>query len=141
MRVTQGTFSYLPDLSDEEIAAQMQYCLDNGWPIAVEHTDDPHPRNVYWELFGLPLFDIVDPAAIMATINECRATFPRHYIRVSGYDRSLHRATTMLQFIVNRPPDEPGFQLERQETADRRVRYTIRAYAADRPAGRRYEDA
>ena len=39
MRITQGTFSYLPDFSDEEIAEQIQYCLDNNWPIAVEHTD------------------------------------------------------------------------------------------------------
>ena len=28
----------------------------------VEWTDDPHPRNSYWELWGLPLFDIKDPA-------------------------------------------------------------------------------
>lgn len=54
MRITQGTFSYLPDLNDEEIAAQVQYCLDHDWPLAIEHTDDPHPRNVYWETWGYP---------------------------------------------------------------------------------------
>jgi ribulose-bisphosphate carboxylase small chain len=31
----------------------------------VEWTDDPHPRNNYWELWGLPLFDIKDPASVM----------------------------------------------------------------------------
>ena len=46
MRLTQGTFSYLPDLTDDEIRAQVQYALDQGWPVAVEFTDDPHPRNV-----------------------------------------------------------------------------------------------
>ena len=45
MRITQGTFSYLPDLTDDEIAAQIQYAVDQGWAIAVEFTDDPHPRN------------------------------------------------------------------------------------------------
>ena len=30
MRVTQGCFSFLPDLSDDEILTQVQYCLDNG---------------------------------------------------------------------------------------------------------------
>ncbi|MBP7550238.1 MAG: ribulose bisphosphate carboxylase small subunit, partial [Gemmatimonadaceae bacterium] len=35
MRVTQGTFSYLPDLTDAEIRAQLQYCLDNDWPVSV----------------------------------------------------------------------------------------------------------
>ena len=44
MRITQGTLSYLPDLTDEEINAQARYCLENGWAISVEHTDDPHPR-------------------------------------------------------------------------------------------------
>ena len=43
MRITQGTFSYLPDLTDEQIAAQVRYALDHGWAISVEFTDDPHP--------------------------------------------------------------------------------------------------
>jgi ribulose-bisphosphate carboxylase small chain len=139
MRITQGTFSYLPDLTDDEIVAQVQYCLNNGWPVSVEYTDDPHPRNVYWEMFGLPLFDANDPAAVMLEINECRRVFPNHYIRVNGYDRSHHRATTVLSFIVNRPKDEPGFFLERQESADRQIRYTLRSYAVMKPSGQRYE--
>lgn len=139
MRITQGTFSFLPDFTDEEIKAQIQYCLDNEWPVAIEYTDDPHPRNTYWEMFGLPLFDIKDSVAVMQTLNECKATFPNYYIRVSGYDRSHGRATTVLQFIVNRPAHEPGFQLERQETSDRQIRYTIRSYAADKPSGERYQ--
>ena len=52
MKLRYGTFSYLPDLTDEEIAAQVKYALDNGWPVSVEYTDDPHPRNVYWEMSG-----------------------------------------------------------------------------------------
>ena len=27
MRVTQGCFSFLPDLTDEQICRQVQYCL------------------------------------------------------------------------------------------------------------------
>jgi len=139
MRITQGTFSYLPDFSDEEIKAQVQYCLDNGWPIAIEYTDDPHPRNIYWEMWALPMFEVKDAAGIMYELDECRKTFPNHYIKVNSFDRSLGRATTALSFIVNRPKEEPGFQVERLEDSDRRVRYTIRAYAADKPAGQRYE--
>ncbi len=135
MRITQGTFSYLPDFTDEQIQAQIQYCLNNNWPIAIEYTDDPHPRNVYWDMYGLPLFDIKDAVAIMQTLSECKATFPQHYIRISGYDRSLGRATTALQFIVQRPDDEPGFYLDRQEVSDRQVRYTIRSHSVTRPRG------
>jgi ribulose-bisphosphate carboxylase small chain len=126
MRVTQGTFSYLPDLTDAEILAQVNYCLQNDWPVSIEHTDDPHPRNVYWEMWGLPMFDLRDPAGVMKEVADCRATFPQHYIRVTGYDRRLGRQTTALSFIVNRPAVEPGFRVERQEVADRQVRYTLR---------------
>ena len=138
MRVTQGTFSYLPDFTDAQIKAQVQYCLDNDWPLLIEYTDDPHPRNILWEMWGMPMFDIKDPSAIMLELNNCRKQFPRHYIRISGYDRSLGRATTALAFIVNRPPEEPGFHLERQGGADRQVRYTTRSYASDKPSGERY---
>ena len=140
MRITQGTFSYLPDFTDDQIKAQVQYCLTNGWPISIEHTDDPHPRNVYWEMYGLPMFDLKDPAAIMLEINTCRKTFPNHYIRVIGYDSRYGRQTTALSFIVNRPKNEPGFRLERQESNDRVVRYTLYSYATDKPVGERYED-
>ncbi|HEY5878818.1 MAG TPA: ribulose bisphosphate carboxylase small subunit, partial [Nakamurella sp.] len=68
MRITQGTFSYLPDLTDEEIVKQIEYCLDNGWPLSVEFTDDPHPRNTYWELWGLPMFDLRDPAGVLQEV-------------------------------------------------------------------------
>jgi ribulose-bisphosphate carboxylase small chain len=138
MRMTQGTFSYLPDLTDEEIAAQVQYSVDRGWSVAVEHTDDPHPRNVYWEMWGLPYFDVLDVEGIVAEVNRCRQTNPHEYIRVTAYDASLGRQTTALSFIVNRPKDEPGFRLSRTEGPGRALAYTMETYAAAAPHGRRY---
>lgn len=141
MFVTQGAFSYLPPLTDEEISKQIAYCLDNGWPLSVEFTDDPHPRNVYWEMWGLPMFDLKDPAGVLAEVNACRAAKPGYYIRLNAYDSRLGRQTTALSFIVQRPAEEPGFVLHRQEVDDRRIRYTTHSYATDRPAGRRYPEA
>jgi ribulose-bisphosphate carboxylase small chain len=138
MRITQGTFSYLPDLTDDEISAQIQYAVDQGWAVAVEFTDDPHPRNVLWEMWGLPMFDISDAAAGMHEVRACRDAYPEQYIRVSAYDASLGRQTTALSFIVNRPAREPGFRLDRQQGSDRRIRYTLHAYAAEQPSGERY---
>jgi ribulose-bisphosphate carboxylase small chain len=138
MRITQGTFSYLPDLTDAEITAQAQYAIDQGWSIAVEFTDDPHPRNVYWEMWGLPMFDIADGSAALHEVNACRAACPGYYIRLTAYDASLGRQTTALSFLVSRPAAEPGFRLDRQEVRGRQVRYTLHPYAADRPAGERY---
>jgi ribulose-bisphosphate carboxylase small chain len=140
VRVTQGTFSYLPDFTDEEISEQIEYCLDNDWPLSVEFTDDPHPRNIYWEMWGLPLFDLKDPAGVLVEVNACRAAKPNTYIRLTAYDARLGRQTTALSFIVQRPAEEPGFQLERQEAQDRQIRYTTRAYATDRPVGNRYRE-
>lgn len=138
MRITQGTFSYLPDLTDDEIGAQIQYAVDQGWSLAVEFTDDPHPRNFLWEMWGLPMFDTADAAAGRHEVAACRDAYPDHYIRVNAYDASLGRQTTALSFIVNRPGQEPGFRLDRQEGSDRRIRYSLQAYAAARPAGERY---
>jgi ribulose-bisphosphate carboxylase small chain len=139
MHVTQGTFSYLPPLTDSQLTAQVQYALDNGWALSVEFTDDPHPRNFLWDMWGLPMFDMRDPAAILLEVQRCRDAYPTWYIRVNAYDRRLGRQTTALSFIVQRPKDEKGFRLERQEGRDRQVRYTLHPYALDRPQGERYE--
>ena len=138
MRLTQGTFSYLPELTDQQINAQVSYCLDQGWAVSLEHTDDPHPRNTYWEMFGAPMFDLRDAAGVMVELRDVRATFPQHYIRLNAFDATRGIESVRLSFIVNRPTHEPGFVLERQEVAGRSIHYTIRAYATDRPEGERY---
>ncbi|MTE17412.1 ribulose bisphosphate carboxylase small subunit [Nocardia aurantiaca] len=138
MHLRQGTFSHLPDLDDTEIAAQVRYALLNNWPVSIEYTDDPHPRNNYWEMWGLPLFDLDEPDGVLAEINACRVTFPRHYIRVNAYDASYGRQTTALSFLVQRPADEPGFRLDRTDSEDRRQRYGFHSYALDDRPGQRY---
>jgi len=138
MRLTQGTFSFLPDLSDDQIRAQIEYCLTNGWAVSLEYTDDPHPRNTYWDMYGNPMFDIKDAAGIMTEIQACRKTFPQHYIKLNAFDSTRGVESLRLSFIVQRPGEEPGFMLRRQEVEGRNQRYSLHAYAADRPAGQRY---
>ncbi len=139
MRITQGTFSFLPDLTDEQIRAQIEYCLDKGWAVSVEYTDDPHPRNTYWEMFGQPLFDLKDAAGAMQEVQSCRQTFPQHYIKVNAFDSSHGWESLRLSFILNRPSEEPGFSLQRTETIGRQITYTTHSYATDKPSGKRYE--
>ncbi len=102
-RITQGTFSFLPDLTDEEIALQVQYALDNGWAITVESADDPAPRNNYWDMWGLPMFDLPDAKGALTEVIACRDAYPGRYVRVSAYDARLGRQTTALSFLVQRP--------------------------------------
>jgi ribulose-bisphosphate carboxylase small chain len=127
MRITQGTFSFLPDLDDEQVAAQVAYALTHGWAISVEHTEDPHPRNVYWELWGLPRFDLAPDEAdvVLGEVRACRERHPEHYVKVVAYDAARHRQTTALSFVVHRPAVEPGFALERAEGPDRTQRYAL----------------
>lgn len=138
MRITQGTFSFLPDLSDDQILAQVDYCLGRGWAISLERTDDPHPRNTYWEMVGLPMFDQRDAAAVMAALDEARRTFLGGYLRVNAFDSTRGIESVRLSFIVGRPAVEPGFQLTREAGPGMTTRYSIRAYATDRAEGERY---
>ncbi len=126
MRLTQGTFSFLPELTEAQIRAQVEYALAQGWAVSIEYTDDPHPRNTYWEMYGNPLFDLRDAAGIMQEITACRATFPGSYIKVNAFDSTRGWEAMRLSFLVNRPPQECEFVLERQEIDGRRLRYTTR---------------
>ena len=136
-RITQGQFSFLPELTDAEISLQIDYGLKKGYAWSVEYTDDPHPRNTYWEMFGMPMFDLKDAAGVLMELNSCRKTFPHHYIRLMAFDSTRGIESIAMSFIVNRPAKEPGFALERQEVNGRTLRYTTRSYAADRPEGER----
>ena len=137
-RLTQGQFSYLPDLTDAQITRQIEYALKNNYAVGIEYTDDPHPRNTYWEMFGNPMFDLKDPAGILLEVNNCRKTFPSHYVRVTAFDSTQGVESVRMSFIVNRPANEPGFGLARTEVEGRQVRYRISSYATDKPEGERY---
>ena len=139
MRVTQGCFSFLPDLNDEQIKLQIAYAMSKGWAVSVAWTDDTHPRNSYWELWGLPLFDVKDPAAVMYELAECRKVNPEGYIKINAFDASIGTESCVMSFIVQRPITEPGFYLERNEVQGRNIQYTISSYAVQaRPSGDRY---
>ena len=105
----------LPPGADEQIEAQLRYALQHGWAISVEYTDDIHPRNSYWEMWGLPVFDtkVEDAENIMREVRAAREAFPEHYIKVIAYDPTYTRQTTALSFIVNRPSVEKPFRLDR----------------------------
>lgn len=130
-RVTQGQFSYLPDLTDAQITKQIEYALQKGYAVGVEYTDDPHPRNTYWEMHGNPMFDLKDPAGILVEINACRKAFPSHYVRVTAFDSTQGVESVRMSFIVNRPKNEPGFRLVRSEEGGRNIGYRVESYAVE----------
>jgi ribulose-bisphosphate carboxylase small chain len=139
VRLTQGCFSFLPDLNDAQIEKQITYAINRGWAMNVEWTDDPHPRNSYWELWGLPLFDIKDPAAVMFELQEARKACAAGYLRVNAFDASYGTESCVMSFIASRPANEPGFYLERTDGAGRFITYTIKSYSVQNASeGNRY---
>lgn len=139
MKLRQGQFSYLPDFTEEEIAAQIRYAIQNGWGISIEYTDDPHPRNDYWEFWDVPMFGIEDESEVLEELRKCREEHPNIYVGLTAYRSDRNRQGPMLHFIVQRPADEPGFRLERQSKNARVLSYKVNPYATEKPAGQRYD--
>lgn len=124
MRITQGCFSFLPDLSDGQVRDQVEYCLRNDWAIGVEFTDDPHPRNTYWNMWGNPMFDLKDAKGVMMELDECRKAHPDSYIRLNAFDSTRGQETVRMSFIVNRPQVEPALQMTRTDARGRSQTYS-----------------
>ena len=126
MRITQGCFSFLPDLTDDQISAQVEYCLSREWAIGIEFTDDPHPRNTYWEMWGNPMFDLKDAKGVMMELDECRKAHGEKYIRINAFDDTRGFETVMMSFIVNRPAEEPKIDMVRTDMRSRSQSYSWR---------------
>jgi ribulose-bisphosphate carboxylase small chain len=128
-RISQGAFSLLPDLTDNQIKKQIEYSIKKGYAVSIEYTDDPHPRNCYWEMWGLPLFNVADASTILYELNEARKAYPNYYVKINAFNNARGVESTGLSFIVQRPPFEPGFYLSRQEGKGRNISYTLHSYA------------
>ncbi|MEE4015442.1 ribulose bisphosphate carboxylase small subunit [Roseibium sp. FZY0029] len=124
MRITQGCFSFLPDLTDAQISAQIEYCLQQDWAIGVEFTNDPHPRNTYWDMWGNPMFDLRDAKGVMMELEDCRKAHPDAYIRINAFDDVRGIESVKMSFIVNRPAAEPKIHMQRIDFVDRAQKYS-----------------
>lgn len=124
MRITQGCFSFLPDLSDEQITAQVEYCLGRNWAVGIEYTDDPHPRNTYWEMWGHPMFDLKDAKGVMMELADARKAHGDSYIRLNAFDSTRGFETVTMSFIVNRPKQEPKISMTRTDIRGRSQHYS-----------------
>ncbi|HXP20990.1 MAG TPA: ribulose bisphosphate carboxylase small subunit [Streptosporangiaceae bacterium] len=95
------TFSYLPELSAEQIADQVRSIVARRLVVGIEFSHAPDPYNHYWTLWKLPLFDIDDPAAVLAELEACRQANRDAYIKVNGYDPV--RQGQVVSFVASRP--------------------------------------
>jgi len=58
----------------------------------------------------MPMFDLKDAAGVLMELQNCRKTFPQHYIRLIAFDSARGVESIAMSFIVNRPVSEPGFR-------------------------------
>jgi len=95
------TFSYLPELSSEQLGQQIRSILDRHLVVGIEYNNAPDPYDHYWTMWKLPLFDTDDPAVVLAELEACRQANPGAYIKVNGYDPG--RQGQVVSFVAARP--------------------------------------
>jgi ribulose-bisphosphate carboxylase small chain len=95
------TLSYLPPMTDQQIAKQIQYLLDQGFIPGVEFEENPSPTTYFWTMWKLPLFGASSAQEVLNEVRECRTENSNCYIRVIGFDNIKQCQTT--SFIVHKP--------------------------------------
>jgi len=95
------TFSYLPELSAEQLGQQIGSILGRHLVVGIEFTSTPDPHDHYWTMWKLPLFGTDDPAAVLAELEACRQANPGAYIKINGYDPV--RQGQVVSFVASQP--------------------------------------
>jgi|EP00879_Flechtneria_rotunda_P000010 ribulose-bisphosphate carboxylase small chain len=113
------TFSYLPPLSDDQIARQVDYIVNNGWTPCLEFSEPEiaytgsestarmgpvssnYFDNRYWTMWKLPMFGCSDPVQVLREIDAATKAFPNAYIRMCAFDAS--RQVQVASMLVHRP--------------------------------------
>ena len=141
MRLTQGTFSHLPDFTDEEIPAQISTRSTTAgrsrWSSPTTRTRATRTGRCG----GCRCSRSPTPPPRCYEVNRCREAFPNHYIRLNAYDRQPRAADDGLRFIVNGPRRSPASGSTAGGIATGGSGTPCIAYAADRPDGERYSEA
>lgn len=95
------TLSYLPPLTDQQIAKQVEYMINQGYIPAVEFEENPKPADHHWTMWKLPLFGARTAQDVLNEVRECRGEYSNAYIRVIGFDNI--KQCQMVSFIVHKP--------------------------------------
>merc|ERR1712217_819130 len=126
--LTQGCFSFLPELTLKQIGSQIEFFLKKGYALSLEYTSTPHPRNCYWDMWGLPLFDISDPDAVLWELEQLRKSKPAsegYYIKLSAFNNQRGVESCVSSFIVQRPDVEVDMELFRHHVGPLHTQYSI----------------
>ena len=125
LKVTQGQFSYLPDLTPQDIKTQLQYYLGLRLTVGIEYTKEPHPRNSFWDMWGIPMFNRTEVLSVYNDVVAACNANPGAYVKVVIFDSRRGVESCVASFIVQRPKQETRYKLNRIEERGRIIRYSI----------------
>lgn len=92
-----GTFSYLPEMTADEIRKQVEYIVNQGWNPAIEHSEPENAFGTYWYMWKLPMFGETDVDAVLNEVQLCQKSNPDNHVRLVGYDNyNQTQGTAML---------------------------------------------
>ncbi|MBK8161969.1 MAG: ribulose bisphosphate carboxylase small subunit [Gammaproteobacteria bacterium] len=96
------TFSYLPEMSKENIRKQVEYIVKQGWNPAIEHSEPENAFDHYWYMWKLPMFGETNVDRILAEADACHKTHPMNHVRLVGYDNAAQSQGTSM--VIYRGP-------------------------------------
>jgi ribulose-bisphosphate carboxylase small chain len=114
------TFSFLPALSKDQVARQIDYIVGNGWIPCLEFASADkayvsstncnrvkispgYYDNRYWTMWKLPMFGCQDANQVLKEIDAATRALPEAYIRIAAFDNI--RQVQICSFLVQRPYD------------------------------------
>ncbi|XP_078431506.1 ribulose bisphosphate carboxylase small subunit, chloroplastic 5-like [Wolffia australiana] len=106
------TLSYLPPLSTEALAKEVEYLLRNGWIPCIEfskegfvyreyHASPGYYDGRYWTMWKLPMFGCTDASQVIAEVEEAKKAYPNYFVRIIGFDNK--RQVQCVSFIAYKP--------------------------------------
>jgi ribulose-bisphosphate carboxylase small chain len=96
------TFSYLPEMTQDNIYKQVKYLVSKGWNPAIEHSEPEQAFNHFWYMWKLPMFGEADVDKILAEADACHKAHPHHHVRLVGYDNYKQSQGTAM--VIYRGP-------------------------------------
>nr|AAF06100.1 ribulose 1,5-bisphosphate carboxylase small chain precursor [Manihot esculenta] len=108
------TLSYLPPLSREQLASEIDYLLRSGWIPCLEfelehgfvyraHGSLPgYYDGRYWTMWKLPMFGCTDSSQVLKELDELIKAHPDGFARIIGFDNV--RQVQCISFIAYKPP-------------------------------------
>ncbi|CAK8533227.1 unnamed protein product [Lathyrus sativus] len=107
------TLSYLPPLTPEQLAKEVEYLLRKGWVPCLEfelekgfvyrqyNSSPGYYDGRYWTMWKLPMFGTTDASQVLKELEECKTAYPSAFIRIIGFDNV--RQVQCISFIAHTP--------------------------------------